>query len=316
MQVCETLDKIPQVLAEGGMTVDEAAMKVLEVVYTNPGRFNLLDMAEDERSDFLLETLPKFRRLLERYDKSLGPLGAYVYYSLPGWRFTWSKRFWDSASGKKGVGPSIRDIYEDTLERRPLLVAEPRGAKKRQGNGDSVSLVFKRVFGPVKYSLEPREKVHRQRSALVLALKSAWYIDDDSVKKVCGFCGCSSENMNQVLEKIKTSLVEKNERRQDMAERRDKAWYFVCKYRQRLAVLSPNSDAWKKVKRKLDYQLSSWKTKNRLLQGCRMNLTPRNEDLAKMLHLHPHRITAFLRYARKMADQGETLLSSESAEDE
>ena len=305
MEKSDELDLIPRELAEGKLSVDEAAMKVLEEIYTNPGRFRLLDMTEDGRSDFLLDILPKLRRVVERYDESLGPLGAYVYYSLPGMRLTWQKRKLDSATGRKAVKRGMGCVYDDAADKSALFVAEPDGRESLSKPREAAPLVFKRIFGPTKYSLEPMERIRRKRSALVLALKSAWYIDDANVKKVSGYCGCSSEDMAKALEKIKGGLVEMSERRQDVAERRDRAWYFVCKYRERLLALPPNSDAWKKTRRKLEYQLSSWKRKNRLLQGCRMNVAPRNKDLAKILNLHPHRISAFLRYARKLAAAGD-----------
>jgi len=316
MEDCEELDMVPQKVAEGGLSVEEAAMKVMEAVYTNPGRFNLLDMEEDARSDFLLDVLPKFRNMVKRYDKSLGPLGAFVFYSLPGMRLTWEKRRIDRAVGKRAVSASIRNIYEDAMDRKPLRVADSEKPLPPSKGGDDVPLVFKRVFGHPKYSLESRETLHRQRSALVLALKSAWYIDDENVKKVSGYCGCSNKAMAAALERIKNSLVEKNERRQEMAERRDKAWYFVCKYRERLMTLEPGSEEWKKTKKKLDYQISSWKSKNRLLQGCRMRVCLRNKELAKLLNLRPHRISTFLSYARKMAEAGENVFSTEAREEE
>lgn len=317
MQDCEELDDVPQKIAEGSMSVEDAAMKVMEAVYTNPGRFNLLDMTEDGRSDFLLEILPKFRRMVERYDKSQGPLGAYVYYSLPGLRLTWEKRHLDNATGRRAVKRSVKNIYTDELYERRLKVAEPPVFEERKipKNKSDKPLVFKRIFGPQKRSLLSRNALRCQRAALILALKSAWYIDDDKVEQLSGYFGCSNKAMEELLDKVKNSLVERNEKRRDMAERRDKAWYFVCKYRERLLSLDPNSEDWRVTKRKLDYQLSSWKSKNLLLQGCRMNVSIRNTELAKILNMHPHRVSLFLRRAKKMAEAGETLVPNEGREE-
>ncbi|MCR5047226.1 MAG: hypothetical protein K6A42_11680 [Treponema sp.] len=311
----EILDLIPARCEKGELSKKEAAMKIMEVVYTNPGRFNLLDMDEDERSDFLLEMIPKFEGLMDRYDKSLGPLGAYIYFSIPGMRLSWSKKRLESEAGDRAAAPSVKGIYEASIARKTLAVYESRGLpEKRPLEKDEPPLVFKRIFSRPGRKLETRENLFKQRAALVLALKSAWYMDDEKIKRVSGYCGCSSQCVAETLEKIKGSLVEKSEQRERLEQMRSKAWYFVCKYRERLAALEPGTEAWKKTKKKLDYQLSSWKNKNRLLQGCRMTVSPKNKDLAKILSVKPYRISAYLKYAKKAAESEESFCASDSSE--
>ncbi len=313
---CEILDLIPERLERGELSKKEAAMKIMEVLYTNPGRFNLLDMEEDERSDFLLEMLPKFEGLMDRYDKSLGPLGAYIYFSIPGMRLSWSKKRLEAAAGDRAAAPSVKSIYEASSAKKTLAVYEsPAFSGRGRQTYEEAPLVFKRIFSRPGRKLETREISFKQRSALVLALKSAWYIDDKKIQQVSGYCGCSSQCVAETLEKIKNSLVEKNEQRERLEQMRSKAWYFVCKYRERLASLEPGTEAWKKTKKKLDYQLSSWKNKTRLLQGCRMTVAPKNKDLAKILSIKPYRISAYLKYAKKMAETGEKLTASDSLDE-
>lgn len=302
----EILDSLPEKWKNGEIGLDQAAMKVMEIVYTNPGRFNLLDMEEDERSDFLLETLPKFRGILERYDKSLGPLGAYVYYSLPGIRASWTRKKLDIAVGAKAAKASVRAIYEDVMEKN-LRVAEPEPAQSYGKMNACQPLVFRKIFGKRGRFLEPKNEFYMKRSALILALKSAWYIDDESVKRVSGCLGCSAEKLASAIAEIKDSLVEKNKKRERLVELRDRSWYFICKYRERLMELEPNSEDWIKTKRKLEYQLASWKSKNNRLQGGWSMVAPRNNDLAKLLRIKPYKVSLFLKYAQKLAASGETV---------
>lgn len=305
----DELDSIPAMRERGELTKERAAMKILEIVYTNPGRFNMLDMEEDERSDFLTEMLPKFHGILERYDKSMGPLGAYIYYSIPGMRLSWEKKRLEAEIGKKGAAASVKRIYEDSMAKKTLAVAESkRGAALPHKESCGRPLIFKKIINKKRGLLESRALYYRKRSALILALKSAWYIDDESIEKLSGCFGCSNERFAEDFEKIKNSLLGKNEKRANMTERRDRAWYFVCKYRERLAFLDPSSAAWAAAKKKLDYQLASWKNKTNLLQSRRMKVTPRNKDLAKMLSIPTYRVSAYLKYARRMAESGETLL--------
>ena len=317
MELEDGLDSLPQEWERGNVTVGSAAMKIMEIVYTNPGRFNLLDMDEDERSDFLLDALPKFEGLLARYDKRLGPLGAYVYFSLPGMRRSWTRKVREAEIGKKAAKAGVRDIYEAAMEKTAVCVAEKKPQYETWDSFEGGNeLIFRRVLSRRKSLLESKENFYRRRSAFLLALKSAWYINDEGIKKLSGYLGCPPSGLSNIVDEVKSSLVEKNERRRSIEEKRDKAWYFVCKYRARLKALDPSSEGWKTTKRKLDYQMRSWKRKNQILQGCRMTVAPKNNELARLLKIHPHRISAFLNYAKKMADSGETILSNDSVEEE
>ena len=322
MQENDALDFIPQKVESGRMTAKEAAMRILEEIYTNPGRFNLLDMDEDERSDFLLGILPKLQRIVQRYDKSLGPLGAYVFYSLPGFRLTWERKKYDMETAKRGARASVRSIYEDSLERRPMLVSEPRVAeppvrlKKSEREKEEAPLIFRRIFNRRERFVESKKTFLEKRAAVALALKSAWYIDDSTVKRLSAYCGCPSDCFAETVEKIRSLLLKKNERRLDLEKRRDKAWFFICKYRERLAGLEPNSNDWRKIKRKLEYQLASWKHKNAELSRGGMQMAPKISELARILRVHPNRISLFLKYAKKMEASGETALLGDLAEED
>ena len=318
MEDCE-LDLIPELWKQGKLSEEEAVMKMLEQVYINPGRFNLLDMDEDERSDFLLSAIPKFKGILERYNKRLGPLGAYLFYSLPGIRLSWSRKMDEETASKRAAKRNLRSIYEIEVEKNGRLGQgrEDGALKVRDARAEKFEepLIFKRVFGRRKNLLEPKEVFYKKRAAFVLALKSAWYIDDSSLGKISGYCGFSEERIFKTMRKIKESLLERSEKRAKVEASRDRAWGFVCKYREMLSRTDPSSSKFLLLKRKLDYQIHSWKNKNKLLQSCQMTLAPKNKDLAKILKIKPYRISVFLNYAKKLEKSGEQLLCADEGED-
>ncbi|MBR5096740.1 MAG: hypothetical protein IK094_06500, partial [Treponema sp.] len=132
----------------------------------------------------------------------------------------------------------------------------------------------------------------------------------------CGYCGLPEKSFFKTALIIKRSLLERSERRAKIEEMRDKAWLFVCKYREQLARMDPECGRFKIVKRKLEYQLNSWKNKNKILQSCHLALSPRNKDLAKLLKVKAYRLSVFLKYAKKMAASGESLLPEREREDD
>ena len=140
-----------------------------------------------------------------------------------------------------------------------------------------------------------------------MALKSAWYLDDDSVAKISEYCGFSFESVFKMVKEIKENLAERSKQRADIEARRDKSWYFVCKYREQLARMDPSGERYRHTKKKLEYQLNSWKNKTQILQSGQMTLAPKNKYLSKILKIDPAKISMLLNYAKKMVASGETL---------
>ena len=121
------LDSLPELVALGKIGKNQAAMKVLEILYTNPARFGLQTMDEDERSDFLLQALPKFETMLERHNERISPFGAYLFYSIPGMKITWAKKRIEDARGERAMKNSIEEEFKNGEEEPLLEVANPSG---------------------------------------------------------------------------------------------------------------------------------------------------------------------------------------------
>lgn len=288
------LDCLPVKIRLGAISKKEAAMKVMEAVYTNPFRFNLQTMDEDDRSDFLIDMLPKFENLLERYEPLRSPFGAYLYYSLPGLRKTWSRRKIDNSMGQKAMASSVQDIY-DYKNERILRVASPSSIEER----------FQTLLK--EHSMkEEKTKIFQKRSAMVLALKSAWYIDDKQIEKISDFCECPKDVIMDKVQTLRDGLVEKREKHDDLTKKRDRAWYFICKYRDQLSRIDKDSKAYYDNIRKLKYQLNSWKKKNNLIKKSVQRICPDNNTIAKTLNLDPHKISAYINYAKELSKNQET----------
>lgn len=312
------LDSLPERVALGTIGKNEAAMKVLEILYTNPARFGLQTMDEDERSEFLLEALPKFEAMLERHNERISPFGAYLFHSIPGMKITWAKKRIEDARGEKAMKNSMEEIFKIGEERSLLEVASPSapGARRRRirtATFPNARMPETRKTGEIRdigtifakhgRAAIAKNRLHEKRSALVLALKSAWYMDDSQIEKISEFCGCPKETFMEKVHDVRNKLVEKSERHETLVQKRDKAWFFICKYREEIARMEKGGAEYEKWRRKLNYQLNTWKRKNRLLQKCNYRVSADNETVAKALNVSAHKVSTYLNYARRMAHE-------------
>ncbi len=301
------LDFIPQNVKDGFLSAKEAAMSIMRIAYTNPARFLIRDMDEDDRSDFLIDCLPSFEKMVLRHDEKIGQFGLYLYNSMAGLKMTWYKKKRERDIAARVMSPEIKEIYENDCEKSLLSVASPSEIEQRifgdeepSGNRRvEIKDIFKSRHGNSHVDAKTREK----RLAMVLALKSAWYLDESHIDKLSELCECPRGEVEKKVQDLRGTLLDKSTKQEDLEKRRDNAWYFVCKYRDELSRMDENSVGYQSVKRKLEYQLASWKKKNSIIRRSR-KIAPDNSAIAKMLDIKPHNISTYLRCAKNLEMKG------------
>lgn len=301
------LDSIPQKVKDGLLSAKEAAMSVMRIAYTNPARFLIRDMDEDDRSDFLIDCLPSFEKMILRHDEKIGQFGLYMYHSMMGLKMSWYKKRRERDIAARIMSPAMKDIYEKDCERTLLSVASPSDIERRifgdeEPHGShrvEIKDIFKSRHGNSHVDAKTREK----RMAMVLALKSVWYLEERHIDKLSQLCECTRDELERKVHDLRGTLLDKSTKQEDLEKRRDNAWFFVCKYRDELSRMDKNSSGYQAVKRKLDYQLASWKNKNSIIKRSR-KIAPENSAIAKVLDIKPHNISTYLKCAKNLDMKG------------
>lgn len=301
------LDSIPQKVRDGFLSAKEAAMSVMKIVYTNPARFLIRDMDEDDRSDFLIDCLPNFEKMILRHDEKISQFGLYLYHSMAGLKMSWYKKMREREIAARVMRPEMKDIYENDCEKSLLSVASPSDMGQRIFGDDEFSEnrsvgikdIFKSRHGNSHVDARTREK----RLAVVLALKSAWYLDESHIDKLSRLCECPRDELEKKVQDLRDTLLDKSTKQEDLEKRRDNAWFFVCKYRDELSRMDKNSASYQSVKRKLEYQLASWKKKNAIIRRSR-KIAPENSAIAKVLDIKPYSISTYLKCAKNLDMKG------------
>lgn len=302
------LDKIPEYIRNGKLSKQNASMEIFTILYTNPARFNLHTMDEDERSDFLVSMIPKFESYIDRYDQNQCPFGAYIFNIVSWIKTTWTK--------KQGLNKTNPLTFQKTiLDHYPVFTDEDTSLKYIHSLSPQLSenllqlheektpqLIFRQIFDSGekgKYVFKKPELTQSRRIALLLALKSAWYISDEQIEKISIFCGCPPQAISTTVEKLKENLENKAKSHERLCEMRDKAWYFICIYRNMLEKMEKDTEEYLDLKRKLNYQEHVWVVKNNMLKNCKSRISPTNTDVAEAVGIKPSRVSFYMGMAKK-----------------
>lgn len=296
------LDQIPALVESKKLSWQEACMQIYITLYNNPGRFNLLDMSDDNRSDFLLNFLQyKTENLLQNYNPDIAPFGAYIYFTIQSSKLTFLKKLSDQKVKDNLFRDESAIQYSEQIEDGVFYnseVAESIPAYIPQSKEDEIpQLVYKKLFTKHRYRLSVKESQQRKlrQGLLILALKSAWYINDEQINKVSRVCEISPHVITDSICKLKANLITKSLCRREIENNRNKAYCFIKKYKEELENISDkNSPIFKIINRKLNYQEKNFRNKNCILQTGKFKISPSNLEISTILGISEKLISCYL----------------------
>jgi hypothetical protein len=297
----EEIEKIPELVASGKMTKTEAVNLIAREIYQSPFRFGLTAYDEDFRSDVLLSFLQKGRFIIERYIPERSNFRSYLFASIQGFILTQKRN-------------QIRKMVSDNNIRQ-YIATEEFESEKNTNDHLSVSCP------PVKYKAVSNENIWRTMSArcrrvgasnaktaLILALKSSYYIPADYVNDISSFCSLESAELHRVIIELNSLLYAKIKRRNIIVERRNNAYYFHRKYFMQMKYCNHEKTNMVSLSQKYGRQTENWKNKNKLLQKSRYRVCPTNKMIAKILGICERQVSYYIKRAKGLDKENKIIV--------
>ena len=141
----------------------------------------------------------------------------------------------------------------------------------------------------------------KAKTALILALKSSYYITEENIDSVCDYCEISKKLMEKTIQELKDSIPEKHEKLELIQNRRAKSFNFHIKLQKQMLE---TNDAKKKreISRKYEYHTKKWKERNMRVKKSGLKLTPTNKQLADLLGIGERQVGNYIRNAENIAE--------------
>lgn len=286
------LDDIPELLKSEKLSFKQACLAVYKTVYFNPVLFELTDFDEDERSDFLLYFLQKkIPTMIKNFNPEITSFGSYVYSVLKLIKNDYiQKQIKKSNISRTYIQESILnyDEFQEQIQHSAAIVSDTHEGYIPQSEEEkNPSLVYKRFFqvAPHRLCVAESRKRKLQRGVLILALKSAWYINDEQIKKVSSFCKISSDILSSTVCTLKANLINKALLREEIENNRAKAYCLINNYELELQKQTSyeNLPRFEQIEKCLKYHRKSFNTKNNFLKSGYCKIAPTNSEIAKVI---------------------------------
>lgn len=303
------LDEIPELLKSNKISFEKACLIVYKTIYCEPVMFDLVDFDEDERSDFLLYFLQKkIPTMIRNFNPEITAFGCYVFTVLKMTKIDYRKKLVRNNNNQKTyIMDSILD-YDELLTRTQESVyniSETSPEYIPDKDEEKIpQLVYRKFFKTERHRLCVAESKERKlkRGILILALKSAWYINDEQIKKVSNYCQISSEIISSTVCTLKAGLINKAILREEIQNNRAKAYCLINNYEMQIknGGTYENLPKFTRLEKRLEYQKKNFASKNKYLQSGRCKIAPTNMEIAKAIGVPNSLISNVLSRFRQM----------------
>ena len=299
-----SLDEIPQAYREKRISLNQACMSVYTIIYKNPARFKLIDLQEDDRSEFLLQFLQSFiKRLILDYDSQICPFGAFVNTILSKAKKTYLKnKFSKDYFDKLYIHDHIYEQSQLLTQSNDTLYVSDSQVEYCAKPYEVPQLVYKRLFYPPKITLTKEQNKNKdiKLGLIILALKSAWYINDEQICKISKINNISSNVLNDSICKLKAKLINKSLCRKKVEHTRNRAYNFINFYNeQKNKNLNDKFKAYE-FDKKIDTWNNVFNSKIDLLNSGKLKIAPSNDDIQTVTGIKQHKISYILRKVRAL----------------
>jgi len=291
------IDDLPNLVQAGTISKEEAVKKIAEYIYREPYRFGLGGFDDDFKSEIILTVLQKGEQVFKRFDKNCGAFGSYLYAFVQGLILTQKReeiRKFIADSNMKAF--SYPEDSKRTDESLSFIVAEPKVRYAPVSNTKIWKALSRRCNAT---------NAGDAKTALILALKSSYYIPASSVDEVSSYCKLQSAELQRLIAELNSLLYSRIERRNTIIKRRDNAYYFHRKYYMQLKLRDKEKTDTELLLKKYRKQTESWKHKNKELRESRWRVCPTNKMIANILGICERQVSHYITRAQKLIREKE-----------
>lgn len=290
------IEDIPVLVSSGKITLQDGVGCIAEEIFLCPFRFRLQNYDEDFRSDIVETFLEKGHLVLERYKPSVGEFRPYLFAFVQGLILTkrrdTARHQISELSVNQYFSGSTQLINSTSVSSSDFPDELPVG--NTVSSGSRLWNLLRR--GP-QYASTPDAK-----TALILALKSSFYIPSDTIDHISSLCGIDSEEMHSLVDRLNIGLDHRAFMRKKLISKRDDAYYFHRRYLLQMKYGNVDHTDMKAVYRKYVRQTKIWKNRNFDLSKCKFRVCPTNKTIAEILGICERQVSYYIRRAHDIDD--------------
>ena len=315
------INLIPELVKTNKMTAEKAARFIAEDLIRNPKEYFLISQDEDILSELSLKIIETGPLIIKNYKKDYAQFKTYIcsmlkYQTLTIIRNKRKKDFKDKLLMEQ---PSLH--YESQMEMyqndespfkighyKPFIqktldkitYREKRNYKKNSDLFQKKTPSRKGIKDLTDY-WKKRTSL-KAKTALILALKSSYYITDEYLDNICDYCEISKRLMLETIDELNQSLPEKELKVNKAREDRDRSYNLHLKFQRELNE-TENKELKLKLLDRYNYHTQKWEKRNKKIQTEGLKISPTNKQISSLLGISERQVGNYIKNADKIAEE-------------
>lgn len=317
----DDIDKIPEAIATGKITMDQAINKLSIFILKNKALFGLHIKDEDFCSDVILDFLERAGESFKSFNPSFGTFSTYLFCILKSITSTKIKQkanrniieYYNISECINNYDSEV-EAYENInykdLERPKI----PYNYKKIPHKDFQLACKcdtyrIKKILNDKEYS-SIQQKIQKlppkliNNIILVLALKSSYYLTDNQIDKICYIFNIRRDLLHGVIQELKNTMENREQNKLQLEQRRNKAYFQHKKLKNQLEWIEENDEFeefdTKSINRKYNKNTKNWNYLNQQLEDGMILIRPTSKIISEILGISIRQVTYYQTKARKL----------------
>lgn len=315
------VNSVPELIESGKITKKEAVYLISEDLQRNPKSYYLISTDEDVLSELRIRFMEIGVDLLENFKKGSCSFKTFICSLLKYQTLTIIRKNKHIRKTESAYIQHIQVPYElknetytnDEAEFKIMHVKrriesakdkitykEKRARKSNKLGGKVIKKI--KIENPSVKNLASYWKSRtsiKARTALILALKSGYYMTEENLESVCDYCKISKKLMKEAI----SNLNKKSEYRKQKIEKMQKMRnHSYTRHIQLEEEIKNPENSYKKEKllEKYKYHTENWKARNEKLKQDGYKISPTNKSLGKVLGIGERQIGNYISNAESV----------------
>lgn len=266
----------------------DAINTILSTIFKNKRFFCLEKLDEDNFSDYLLYFQERLPRFLELYEPERSRFSTYLRKLCATQLRSWYRQFYrkyarDLALTTYAIEENQTSVIMDDPEEQSYIFPEQTNTE--------LTTFLKQV----------NRKVPLQTKIMMLALKSASFLTNNHIAKICKLAEITEDELYEKLEIINRNLDAKLKRQKHLIHLQNEAYIIKKESDIKMSVLNPESANYYNAEQSRKYHEKIWKSR---LERSRVShdVYPTNTLVSEVLDVPIGQVTHILSAVRDKAD--------------
>ena len=311
MKVME-LNELPQLFTSGRLNEKQVIEEICRFVIHNYPVFGLQKYDDDFRQDVLLAIVERGHKMLHHYKSDFGEFFTFIYC------------FICTVINTKLKAQMVYALKEKINIEECIINLEEKEEKYHRIDFTSFEEP-KAPYAPPKIpsselqqTLKSLTLKHQDKTILVLALKSSYYLTDEQIQRICGIYGIKPEYFYNLIQHCKESLTVKSCRREKAEERRNFAYYHHKRYKKLVQKLDEDIlPASINIKKERYAQMenkhrNNWNRLNHAFEKGHIYMRPTNKTVANLMGMCERQVNYYINCARREIEKEKRTFASKA----